>query len=119
VDLYRSKQRKYGPGRSALQHYIREGWAIETLPWVIGIRGLADTANLQMALSFLDTPQRKWRAIIEESVLASVRALAYMHTIRESSINRQLTMDKLPTKWINCWLTHGPAGNDDDLRRKA
>ncbi len=95
AEAYSSKKRKYCPVRSALHHYIREGWTIEILTWVIGIRGLADTANLQMALSFLDIPQQKWRAIIEDTVQASVRALAYMHKIRYSSTNRQPTMDKV------------------------
>jgi hypothetical protein len=27
-EAYRSKKRKYGPVRSALHHYIREGWTI-------------------------------------------------------------------------------------------
>jgi hypothetical protein len=77
VEAYSSKEQKYCPARSALHHhYISEGWTIEILPWVISICGLADPANLQMALSFLDILQQKWRAIIEESVQASVRALA-------------------------------------------
>jgi hypothetical protein len=60
----RREERKYGPVKPALHHYIREGWTIKILPWVIGIRGLAETAHLQMTLSFLDIPQQKWRAII-------------------------------------------------------
>jgi hypothetical protein len=50
---------------------------------VIGISGLAETTNLQKALSFLDIPKQKWRVIIEDSVLSSVRALASgcMHKI--------------------------------------
>ena len=100
-EAYRSKKRKYGPVRSALHHYIREGWTIEILPWVIGIRGLTDTASLQQALSFLDISQQKWRDIIEDSVLASVRALAYMHKVRYSSNNRQPTMDKVDQQVAN------------------
>jgi hypothetical protein len=80
-EAYRRKKLKYCPIKSVLYQYIREGWIIEILPWVIGIRGLADTVHLQTALSFLDIPEQKWKAIIEDSVLASVRALAYMHTI--------------------------------------
>jgi hypothetical protein len=100
-EAYRSKKRKYGPVRSALHHYIREGWTIEILPWVIGIRGLTDTASLQQALSFLDISQQKWRDIIEDSVLASVRALAYLHRIRYSSSNRNPTPDKLEQQMLN------------------
>ncbi len=33
--------------------------------------------SLRMALTFLDIPKQKWKDIIEDSVLASVRALAY------------------------------------------
>jgi hypothetical protein len=92
---YRSKKRKYDPIRSALHHYIREGWTIEILPWVIGICGQADTANLQKALSLLDISQQKWRDIIEDSVLASVRALPYMHRVTQLRW-KKLTDD---TKW--------------------
>jgi hypothetical protein len=80
-EAYSSKKRKYCPVRSALDHYISEGWTIEILPWVISISGLADMANLQKALSFLDISQQKWRDIIEDSMLASARALAYMHKV--------------------------------------
>ncbi len=37
-EAYRSKKQKYGPVRSALHHYIREGWTIVILIWVIGTR---------------------------------------------------------------------------------
>ncbi len=49
-----------------------EGWTIEILPWVIGIRGLADTVHLQTALSFLDILKQIWKAITKDSV--AVRA---------------------------------------------
>ena len=100
-EAYRRKKRKYCPIKAALHYYIREGWTIEILPWVIGIRGLADTVHLQTALSFLDIPQQKWAAIIEDSVLASVRALAYMHRIRYSGSNRKPAMDKVDQQMPN------------------
>jgi hypothetical protein len=100
-EAYRRKKRKYCPIKAALHYYIREGWTIEILPWVIGIRGLADTAHLQTALSFLDIPKQKWAAIIEDSVLASVRALAYMHRIRYSGSNRKPAMDKVDQQMPN------------------
>ncbi len=56
AEAYLSKKWNYCPVISALHHYIRKGWTIEILPWVIGILRLADTANLQMAVSFLDIP---------------------------------------------------------------
>ncbi len=65
------------------------------------IRGMTDTVHLQTALSFLDIPKQKWKAIIEDSVLASVRALAYMHRIRYSSSNRKPTADKVEQQVTN------------------
>jgi hypothetical protein len=100
-EAYRRKKRKYYPIKSALYQYIREGWIIEILPWVIGIRGLADTVHLQTALAFLDIPKQKWKAIIEDSVLASVRALAYMHRIRYSSSNCKPTTVKVEQQMPN------------------
>ncbi len=92
---YHSKKRKYCPIKSALYHDIYDGWTIEILPWVIGILGLADTMHLKTALSFLDIPKKEWKAIVEDSVLASVRALAYMHRILYSSSNCKPAMDKV------------------------
>ena len=70
------------PILSALQYYIQAGWTIEILPWVVGFRGLANTKHLHAAVAFLDIPRQKWKDMIEDYVLASVRALAYMHKIR-------------------------------------
>jgi hypothetical protein len=83
------------PIKSALYHYVCEGWTIEILPWEIGIRGLADIVHLQTALSFLGIPKKEWKAIIEDSVLASVRALTYMHRIRYTISNHKPAMDKV------------------------
>jgi hypothetical protein len=100
-EAYRRKKRKYCPIKSALYQYIRGGCTIEILPWVIGIRGLSDTVHLQTALSFLDIPKQKWKAIIGDSVLASVRALAYMHRIQYSSSNCRPTADKVEQQMPN------------------
>ena len=86
---YNTEKVKYTPIIAALQHYSSSGWRIEVLPWVIGIRGLADPKHLHDALSFLDIPKQEWANIIEDSVLASVRALAYMHRVRHSAANAQ------------------------------
>ena len=91
-EAYRRKIQKYAPILSALQYYIQDGWAIEILPWVVGIRGLANTKHLHAALAFLDIPRQKWKDVIEDSVLASVRALAYMHTIRYAGAGRRAAM---------------------------
>ena len=57
-ETYRRKIQKYAPILSALQYYIQAGWTIEILPWVVGIRGLANTKHLHAALAFLDIPGR-------------------------------------------------------------
>ena len=93
-EAYRKKIQKYAPILSALQHYIHAGWNIEILPWVVGIRGFVDTKHLQAAFAFLDIPKPKWKDMIEASVLASVRALAYMHKIRYSGANRRSAIDR-------------------------
>ena len=93
-EAYRTKKEKYTPVLSALQHYISTGWRIEILPWVVGIRGFAKVKHLQAALHFLNIPRRKWSAIIEDSVLTSVRALTYLHRIRYSAANSLSTADR-------------------------
>ena len=45
----------------SLANYIHAGWIIEILPWVVGIRGLANTKHLHAALAFLDIPRQKWK----------------------------------------------------------
>ncbi len=81
-ESYREKIQKHAPILSALQHYIQSGWSIEILPWVVGIRGFADTKHLHAALEYLAIPKSHWKVMIEDSVLALVRALVYMHKIR-------------------------------------
>ena len=81
-EAYLKKIHKYTPIQLVLQHYIHTGWSIEILPWVVGIRGFADTKHLHTALEYPAIPKSQWKAMIEDSVLASVRALAYMHKIR-------------------------------------
>ena len=57
------------------------------------------------ALAFLDIPRQKWKDVIEDSVLASFRALAYMHMIRYTGAGRRAAMatDDLPAVGItNC-----------------
>jgi hypothetical protein len=98
-EAYHRKKQKYCPIKSALHPYVSEGWTIDILPWVICIRGLTDTVHLRTAL--LDIPKQKWTAITEDSMLASVRALAFMHRIRYSSSNSKPTADKVEQQMPN------------------
>ncbi len=69
-EAYQKKIHKYAPILLALQHYIHTGWSIEILPWVVGIRGFADTKLLHTALEYLAIPESQWKVMIEDSALA-------------------------------------------------
>jgi hypothetical protein len=69
-EAYRKMIQKYAPIPLGFQHYIHTGWSIEILPWVVGIRGFADTKHLHTALEYLAIPKSQWKAMIEDSVLA-------------------------------------------------
>jgi hypothetical protein len=60
---------------------------------LVGVLGFADTKHLHAALEYLAIPESQWKVMIEDSVLVSVRALAYMHKIRYSGADRWSTMD--------------------------
>jgi len=121
-EAYRRKRQTYAPIPLALQHYIHTGWSIEILPWVVGIRGFVDTNHLYAALEYLAIPESQWKIMIENSVLASVRALAYMHKIRYSGAGRKSTMDigDLPAACAkNCGKRRRPTtGSMEETRRR-
>ena len=48
--------------------------------------------HLHATLAFLDIPMQKWKDMIEDSVLALVRALTFMHTIRYAGAGRRAAM---------------------------
>ena len=48
---------------------------------------------LPRILEYLAIPKSQWKAMIEDSVLASVRALAYMHKIQYPCAGRRSAMD--------------------------
>ena len=78
------KMNTYGPLVEALGHYSDSGWSVKILPWVVGARGLVQEQAMHHALEYLEVPKTSWRPIIEDTVLASVSALAFMHRIRFS-----------------------------------
>ena len=81
---YDRKLRLYGPLVDALSHYIDSGWSVKILPWVVGARGLVQERSLHHALEYLEIPRGTWLSIIEDTVLASISALAFMHRVRFS-----------------------------------
>ena len=76
------KQDGYAPLVLALCHYIEEGWTVQVFPWVVGIRGLIDPSLIVSLLNFLDIPSKYRNVAVERTVLASVRALYFMHQVR-------------------------------------
>jgi hypothetical protein len=78
------KQQKYNLLVEALTHYVDNEWVVHVFPWVIGIRGLLDPRHINALLEFLEIMIHKihWQTAAEKTVLASVRALHFMHRVR-------------------------------------
>ncbi len=51
-------------------------------PWVLGIRGLIDPSCIVSLFTFLDVSRKHHKTAIERTVLASVKALYFMHQVR-------------------------------------
>jgi hypothetical protein len=78
---YERKMNLYGPLVDALGHYSDSGWSVKILPWVVGARGLVQERTMHHALEYLEVPKQSWRPIIEDTVLASISALTFMHRV--------------------------------------
>jgi len=73
---------KYQAIVDALYTLINEGWRIEVLPWVVGVRGVLDTTGINKAAGFLDISQRHLPALLRKTALASVTSLVFLHCVR-------------------------------------
>jgi hypothetical protein len=76
------KQQGYRPLLSALCNYTEKGWTVRAFPWVVGIRVPIDPSLSVSLLTFLDIPSKHSKTAIEGTVLASVKALFFMHQVR-------------------------------------
>ena len=76
------KQEGYRPLLSALCYYTERGWTVHIFPWVVGIRGLIVPSYIVSLFTFLDIPGKHHKTAIERTVLASVKALYFMHQVR-------------------------------------
>jgi len=76
------KCEKYQVIVDALNTLINEGWRIEVLPWVVGVRGVLDTTGINKAAGFLDIPHRHLPALLRKTALASVTSLVFLHCVR-------------------------------------
>ena len=96
------KQQTYLPLLEALSYYSDQGWTIHGFPWVVGIRGTIDPTHIQSLLKFLGIQRKHWQVAVEKTVLASVRAFYFLHTVRFGGLQD----DARPP--------HDPDHSDDD-----
>lgn len=74
---------------------IRQGqgtpdWQVQVFPWVVGVRGVIDTAGISRALEFLEVPtKRRWK-IQQRTALASVKSFEFLHRVRTSANPRRI-----------------------------
>ena len=69
---------------------------------MVGIRGTIDPKHIQSLLKFLGIQRKHWQAAVEKTVLASVRAFYFLHTVRFGGLQD----DARPP--------HDPDHSDDD-----
>jgi hypothetical protein len=65
-----------------LNQYIDKGWTVQVFWWLVGICGLIDPPLIVSLLTFLDIPRKHRKTAVERTVLASVKALYFMHQVR-------------------------------------
>ncbi len=58
------KMRRYAPLLNVLRSYAAEDWQIETLPWVVGVRGLLLKASTRKVLDFLSVPRKSMGSVV-------------------------------------------------------
>jgi hypothetical protein len=67
---------------------------VHVFPWVVGISGLNDPSLIVSLLTFLDIPYKHRKAAVEHTVLASVKALYFLHQVRFGGMHgRKRTAD--------------------------
>ena len=91
-DGYR-KQDGYSPLEEALDHYTNCAWTVHVFPWVVGVRGLIDPADIKVLLEFLEIPGKCRKLAIERMVLASVKALYFIHQVRFGLLHSHRKME--------------------------
>ena len=115
-EAYSRKLQIYDPVRTALRKYTASGWTVLVLPWVVGTRGFVHEQSLHDTLKFLDIPHKQWPSIVQDSVRASVEALAFMCRLRFSPSLQNRTFD---TDDPQSFLTMHAADQRSGRKRKA
>jgi len=76
------KQKRYSPLVEALADYSNQGWVVHVFPWIVGIRGMIIPQHILALMEFVAIPKKYWHKAVERTVLASVRALYFLHRVR-------------------------------------
>jgi hypothetical protein len=76
------KLRTYATLLTALKPYLDDGWQVQILPWVVGMRGLFITSSVTPVFKFLSIPSDSHTELLEETTLESVRARYLLHRTR-------------------------------------
>jgi hypothetical protein len=92
------KQQTYLPLLEALSYYSDQGWTIHVFPWVVGIQGTINPKHIQSLLKFLGIQRKHWQAAVEKTVLASVRAFYFLHTVQCALVDSRMTRAPLMTQ---------------------
>ena len=115
-EAYSRKLQTYKPVQIALQKCTASGWIIRVLPWVVGTQGFVYEQSLHDMLKFLDIPHKQWSSIVQDSVRASVEALAFICRLRFSPSLQNRTFD---TDDPQSYLTMHAADKRSGRKRKA
>ena len=76
-EAYGRRLQAYESIRTALQKYTASGWTVWFLPLLVGVQ-VHNEQSLQDALKFLGIPHKKWPSTLQDSVRASIEALAFI-----------------------------------------
>ena len=77
VEAYHRRLQAYHPILVALKNYFASGWTIRIILWVMGAQGPVHEQSLQDVLEFFNIPGEQRSPILQDTVRASVKALAF------------------------------------------
>ena len=80
----------------ALSYYTDQGWMV--FPWVVGICGMIYLSHIESLLKFLRVQQKHWRAVVKPTVLVSVLAFHFLHTVRSGGLPEAVQPDLDPER---------------------
>ncbi len=85
LEAYERKKTKYQDLASTLrERFGHQGWKVQVLPWVVGVRRVLHMEGIEQAMAFMDVPAAKRKGLLRKSAVASLEALEYLHRVRRS-----------------------------------